>query len=100
MKKTRFSETQIVTILQSHESGRTVKEICSKGEISKPTFYNLKAKYGGMEVSDVRRMKDLEDENSRLKHIVANLTFEVDAVKNVLQKKHDGLTIREKQQIS
>jgi putative transposase len=49
-----------------------------------------------MEVSDVRRMKDLEDENARLKHIVANLTLEIDAVKNVLQKKYGGLTIREK----
>jgi putative transposase len=73
-----------------------VKEICREHGISEPTFYNWKAKYGGMEVSDVRRMKDLEDENARLKHIVANLTLEVDAVKNVLQKKYGGLTIREK----
>jgi putative transposase len=73
-----------------------VKEICREHGISEPTFYNWKAKYGGMEVSDVRRMKDLEDENARLKNIVANLTLEIDAVKNVLQKKYGGLTIREK----
>jgi putative transposase len=96
MKKTRFSETQIVTILQSHEAGRTVKDICREHGISEPTFYNWKAKYGGMEVSEVRRMKDLETENARLKHIVANLTLEIDAVKDVLQKKYGGLTIKEK----
>jgi putative transposase len=73
-----------------------MKEICREHGISEPTFYNWKAKYGGMEVSDVRRMKDLEDENARLKHIVANLILEIDAVKNVLQKKYGGLTIREK----
>jgi putative transposase len=59
MKKTRFSETQVVTILQSHESGRTAKEICREHGISEPTIYNWKAKYGGMEISDVRRMKRL-----------------------------------------
>ena len=64
MKKTRFSETQIVTILQSHEAGRTVKDICREHGISEPTLYNWKAKYGGMEVSEVRRMKDLETENA------------------------------------
>jgi putative transposase len=73
-----------------------VKEICWEHGISELTFYNWKAKYGGMEVSDVRRMKDLEDENARLKHIVANLILEIDAVKNVLQKKYGSLTIREK----
>jgi len=96
MKKTRFLETQIVTILQSHEAGRTVKDICREHGISEPTFYNWKAKYGGMEVSEVRRMKDLETENARLKHIVANLTLEIDAVKDVLQKKYGGLTIKER----
>ena len=68
MKKTRFSETQIVTILQSHEAGRTVKDICREHGISEPTFYNWKAKYGGMEVSEVRRMKDLETENAFIEH--------------------------------
>ncbi len=93
---TLFSETQIVTILQSHEASRTVKDICREHGISEPTLYNWKAKYGGMEVSEVRRMKDLETENARLKHIVANLTLEIDAVKDVLQKKYGGLTIKER----
>jgi putative transposase len=64
--------------------------------ISDATFYNWKAKYGGMEVSDVVRMKDLQDENVRLKRIVANLTLEIDAVKTVLEKKYGGLTINER----
>ena len=94
-EKTRFSETKIVTILQSNEAGSTVKDICREHGISEPTFYNWKAKYGGREVSEIRRMKDLENENARLKHIVANLTFEIDAVKDVLQKKYGGLTIQD-----
>ncbi len=96
MKKKNFSEAQILSILKSQESGRTVKEICREIGISDATFYNWKAKYGGMEVSDVVRMKDLQDENARLKRIVANLTLEIDAVKTVLEKKYGGLTINEK----
>lgn len=96
MKKQRFSETQIVSILQMQESGKSVKDICREHGISDATFYNWKAKYGGMEVSDVKRMKDLQDENARLKRIVANLTLEIDAVKNVLEKKYGGLTTNER----
>jgi putative transposase len=86
MKKKNFSEAQIVSILRTQETGRTVKEICREIGISDAIFYNWKAKYGGMEVSDVVRMKDLQDENARLKRIVANLTLEMDAVKTVLEK--------------
>ena len=96
MKKKNFSAAQIVSILRTQETGRTVKEICREIGISDATFYNWKAKYGGMEVSDVVRMKDLHDENARLKRIVANLTLEIDAVKTVLEKKYGGLTINEK----
>ena len=96
MKKKNFSEAQIVSILRTQETGRTVKEICREIGISDATFYNWKAKYGGMEVSDVVRMKDLQDENTRLKRIVANLTLQIDAVKTVLEKKYGGLTIQEK----
>lgn len=91
MKKTRFTETQIVSILRQQEAGKSVKEICREHGISDATFYNWKAKYGGMEVSDVRRMKELEDENNRLKRIVANLTLENDAIKHVIEKKFGGL---------
>ena len=96
MKKTNFTETQIVSILHQQESGKTVKEICREHGISDATFYNWKAKYGGMEVSDVKKIKDLEEENSRLKRIVANLTLENDAIKTVLEKKYGGLTINAK----
>jgi putative transposase len=96
MKKKRFTEAQIVSILQMQESGKSVKDICREHGISDATFYNWKAKYGGMEVSDVKKMKDLQDENARLKRIVANLTLEIDAVKNVLEKKYGGLTTNER----
>ena len=96
MNRKNFTEAQIVSILQMQETGRSVKDICREHGISDATFYNWKAKYGGMEVSDVKRMKDLQDENARLKRIVANLTLEIDAVKTVLEKKYGGLTTNEK----
>ena len=91
MKKTRFTESQIVTILKQQESGISVKDLCREHGISDATFYNWKAKYGGMELSELRRTKDLEEENARLKRIVANLTLENDAIKHVLEKKYGGL---------
>jgi putative transposase len=92
MKKTRFTEAQIVSILHQQEAGKSVKDISREHGISDATFYNWKAKYGGMQLSDVKRMKDMEDENNRLKRIVANLTLENDAIKTVLEKKYGGLT--------
>lgn len=92
MKKKRFTESQIVSILHQQEAGKSVKDISREHGISDATFYNWKAKYGGMQVSDVKRMKDLEEENARLKRIVANQTLEIDAIKTVLEKKYGGLT--------
>jgi len=92
MKKKRFTEAQIVSILHQQEVGKSVKDISREHGISDATFYNWKAKYGGMQVSDVKKMKDLEEENSRLKRIVANQTLEIDAIKTVLEKKYGGLT--------
>ena len=94
MKKKRFLETKIVSILHRQEAGKSVKDIAREHGISEATFYNWKAKYGGMEVSDVRKMKELEDENAKLKRIVANLTLENDAIKHVIEKKFGGLTTR------
>ena len=91
MKKTRFTETQIVSILKQHEAGKSVKDIIREHGISDATFYNWKAKYGGMEASDVKRMKELEEENNRLKRIIGNMTLEMDAIKHVLEKKFGGL---------
>jgi len=92
MKKKRFTEAQIVSILHQQEVGKSVKDISREHGISEATFYNWKAKYGGMQVSDVKRMKELEQENSRLKRIVANQPLEIDAIKTVLEKKYGGLT--------
>ena len=97
MKKVRFTETQIISILKQQEAGLSVKDLAREHGISEATFYNWKAKYGGMEANEVKRMKELEEENSRLKRIVANLTLENDAIKNVLEKKFGGLTTSGKQ---
>ena len=97
MKKVRFTETQIISILKQQEAGISVKDLARQHGISEATYYNWKAKYGGMEANEVKRMKELEDENNRLKRIVANLTLENDAIKNVLEKKYGGLTTNGKQ---
>lgn len=92
MKKVRFTETQIISILKQQEVGISVKDLAREHGMSEATIYNWKAKYGGMEAKELKRMKDLEEENNRLKRIVANLTLENDAIKHVLEKKYGGLT--------
>ena len=87
MKKTRFTEAQIVKVLKQHEGGSKTSDLCRELGISEATFYNWKAKYGGMEISDVKRMKALEEENSKLKRIVADLSLDNCALKDVLSKK-------------
>lgn len=87
MKKTRITETQIVAVLKRQEAGIKVSDLCRELGISDATFYNWKAKYGGMEIADVQKMKTLEEENSRLKKIVANQTLEIYAIKDLLEKK-------------
>jgi putative transposase len=87
MKKSRFTEAQIVAILKKHESGQSQADICREHGISSGTLYNWKAKYGGMEVSDVQKMKALEEENSKMKRIIANLTLENYAIKDLIEKK-------------
>lgn len=94
MKKTRFGETQIVSILKQQEGGRSVKEICREQGISEATFYNWKSKYGGMEASDVKRMKELEEENSRLKKMYAELSLDHSILKDVISKKGWGSPTR------
>ena len=87
MKNTKFNEAQIVSILKKHEGGVTAGELCRTHMISEATFYRWKAKYGGMEVSDVKKMKALEDENAKLKKIIANQSLEIYAIKDLLEKK-------------
>ncbi len=86
MKK-RFTESQIVAAIKKQEGGIPVKEICRELGISDATFYNWKAKYGGMEVSDITRMKDLEMENAELKKMFAEMSLENRAMKNFIEKK-------------
>ena len=86
MKRSRFTETQIIRILKEVEGGRQVKEVCREYGMSDATYYNWKAKYGGMSVSDVKRLKQLEDENRRLKQLVADLTLDNQALKAVVTK--------------
>jgi putative transposase len=87
MKRTKFTESQIVAAIKKQESGISTKEVARELGVSEATFYNWKAKYGGMEVSDVKKMKDMEDEISQYKKIVAELTFENRAIKAFLEKK-------------
>ena len=86
MKKVRHSEEQIINILKEAEAGIAVAELCRKHGVSDQTYYNWKAKYGGMTVSDARKLKQIEEENRRLKHIVADLTLDNQALKAVLSK--------------
>ena len=83
MKKSRFSEVQIVGILKEHEAGLATNEVCRRHGISPATFYSWKSKFGGLEVSDVAKIKALENENSRLKRIVADQVLNIDVLKMV-----------------
>jgi len=86
MKKTKYTEEQIIGILREADAGIPVAELCRKYGFSDATYYNWKAKYGGMTVSDAKRLKALEEENRRLKHLVADLTLDNQALKSVLAK--------------
>jgi len=87
MKKSRYSETQIVKILNAVEGGKKVKDVCREFGIADATYYNWKAKYGGMSVPDVKRLKELEDENRRLKHMYAELSLDHKVLKDIVEKK-------------
>ncbi len=87
MKKTRFTETQIVSILKKHEAGVKTTDLCREHGISEATFYNWQAKYGGMTVRELKRMKELEAENARLKKMFADLSLENYALKDLISKK-------------
>ena len=86
MKRSRYSESQIVGILKEADSGVMVKEVCRKYGISDATYYKWKSKYGGLEVSDVRRMRELEAENSKLKRMYADVSLENQALKDLISK--------------
>lgn len=87
MRRSKFTEAQIVAILNEAERGVAVKDICRKNGISDATFYNWKARYGGVGVSELTRLKDLEAENAKLKRMYADLALENEAIKAVLHRK-------------
>jgi putative transposase len=87
MKRSQYSESQIVGILKEADSGVAVKEVCRKHGISDATYYKWKSKYGGLEMSDVRRARELEAENSKLKRMYADVSLENQALKDLISKK-------------
>lgn len=87
MRKSRFSDEQIIAILKEQEAGMPTAEVCRKHGISSASFYKYKAKFGGMEVSDARKLRALEDENARLKKLVADLSLDNAMLKDVNSRK-------------
>jgi len=87
VRKSKYSEHQIIAILKAVEAGRTVRDVCREHEVSEATYYQWKSKYGGMQASDIRRLRELEEENRRLKQMYADLSLENRALKDVIAKK-------------
>lgn len=87
MKKTRFTEAQIFSILKEYDSGKNILDVAREHGVSKATIYNWKAKYGGMQLNELKRIKELEEENRKLKHMYAELALDNKMLKDVLGKK-------------
>lgn len=87
MKKSKFTTTQIANILKEFDLGKSVEEISREHGVSRATFYNWRRRYGGMEASELKRVKELEEENAKLKRMYANLALELDTAKYIIKKK-------------
>lgn len=90
MKKSKISEAKIFEILKEGETGISIDDLCRKYEISRSTYYKFRSKYGGMEISDLRKLRQLEEENSCLKHMYAELSLDHKILKDVIEKKLQG----------
>ena len=90
MKRSRFTEEQIIGVLKEHQAGLSAAELCRKHGISDATFYNWRSKYGGMEVSEAKRLKQLEDENAKLKRLLAEQMMDVATLREMLGKNFCG----------
>jgi putative transposase len=87
MKRKRFTDEQIIAVLKEHEAGFKTTDLCRKHGISQQTFYNWKSKYGGMDVAEARKLKQLQDENGKLKKLLADVMLDNAALKDLLSKK-------------
>lgn len=87
MKKSKFNHNQIAFILKEFDTGKSVEDIAREHGLSKATFYKWRQRYGGMEASELKRVKELEEENARLKRMYANLAMELDVAKYIIEKK-------------
>jgi len=87
MKKSRFTETQIVSILKQYDQGASANDLCREHGISTATLYNWKSKYGGLEASQLKQIKELQEENSKLKRMYADVSIQRDALKELIEKK-------------
>jgi putative transposase len=90
MKRSKVSEAKIIEILKEGESGISIEDICRKYEISRSAYYKFRSRYGGMELSDLKKLRQLEEENSRLKHMYAELSLDHKILKDVVEKKLQG----------
>jgi putative transposase len=93
VKNNRFTEEQIIGILKQHEAGRKAADLAREYGVSDQTIYNWKSKYGGLEVNEAKRLRELEDENRRLKHMVADLSLDREALKAIVRKNGWGLPV-------
>jgi len=96
MKKSKLSEAKMFALLKEGEAGVSIDDICRRYKVSRSTYYKLRSKYGGMDISDLKKLRQLEEENRRLKHMYADLSLEHKVLKDVIEKKLQGHLDEEK----
>jgi putative transposase len=96
MKRSKVSEAKIFSLLREGETGVSIDDICRKYEVSRSAYYKFRSQYGGMELSDLKKLRHLEEENNRLKHMYADLSLDYKVLKDVIEKKFQGQLSEEK----